>query len=80
MRDRICLPFAEPGSPWFLVGSILLIFLVLCAMFFALFVFILCPEYPILSVTLHCPILIFHSVFSNVYLLKICVCLLVNLF
>jgi uncharacterized membrane protein YesL len=33
-----------------------------------LFVFVLCLVYPMLRVILHCPFVIPHSVFSNVYL------------
>ena len=46
-----CLPFV---STWvhaqFLVGSMLLIFLVFCVVFFVLFVFVLCLVYPVLPV------------------------------
>jgi hypothetical protein len=52
------------GSPLFLVGSVLLIFLVF---WYVLFVF-LCFVYPMLPVSLDCPFLIAFSVFSNVYL------------
>ena len=40
-------------------------FSVLC---FILFVFVLCLVYPMLPVSLNCPLLIVPSVFSNVYL------------
>ena len=66
---RNCLPFA---STWvytrFLVGSLLLIFLVSCVVVFAWFVFVLCLVHPMLPVSLDCPFLIIPSVFSNVYL------------
>ena len=54
--------------PWFLVGSLLLIFLVFCVVFWSLCVFILCFVYPIMAmlpVSLDCPFLIAPS---NVYL------------
>jgi hypothetical protein len=55
----------------FLVGSVLLIFLVFCVVFVVLFVFVLCLVYPMLPVFLDCPFLIAPSVFSNVYLYSI---------
>ena len=39
-----------------------------CAVFFVLFVFILCFVYPMLPVSLECPFVTAPSVFSNVYL------------
>ena len=65
--SRNCLPFA---CTWvlsrFLVQSMLLIFLVLCVVFFcALFVFVLCRMFP---VYLDCLFLIAPSVCSNVYI------------
>jgi hypothetical protein len=79
MREMIHLPFAAPGSsPVFGGVHVAHLLSFLCNVFFALFVFVLCPVYPMLPVTLYCPFLIPHSVFSNVYLLTI-VCLLVNL-
>ena len=56
---------------WFLVGSVLLIVLVFCVVFFALFVFVLCLVYPMLHVSLDCPFLIAPSVFSTVYWLPV---------
>jgi hypothetical protein len=47
----------------FLVGSVLLIFLVFCVVFFALFVFVFCLVFPMLSVSLNCPFLIVSSFF-----------------
>ena len=47
--------------------SVLLIFLVSCVVYFILFVFDLCLEYPMLPVSLDCSLLIAPSVFSNVY-------------
>ena len=49
------------------VGSVLLIFLVFCVVFFVLFVFVLCLVYTTLPVALDCQFLITPSVFSNVY-------------
>ena len=64
---RNCLPFT---STWvhtrILVRSVLPIVLVFCVVCFALFVFVLCLVYPMLSVSLDCPFLITLSVFSNV--------------
>jgi len=51
-------------QPRFLVGSILLIFLVFCVVFLALFVFVLYIVYPMLPVSLYCSFLIVTSVFS----------------
>jgi len=42
-----------------------------CLVFFVLFVFVLCFVYPISPVSLDCPFLIYPSVFSNVYLIRI---------
>ena len=53
-----------------LMGSVLLIFLVLCVVFFVLFVFNLCLVYSMLPVFLECAFLIAPSVFSNVYLME----------
>ena len=47
--------------------SVLLIFLVLCVVYFALFVSAMCLVSPILPVSLDCSFLIAASVFSNVY-------------
>jgi hypothetical protein len=44
-------------------------FLILCVVFFALFVFVLYLAYPMLSVSLDCPFFFAPSVFSNVYLI-----------
>ena len=38
-----------------------------CAVFFILFVFVLCLVYPMLPVSLDCPLLIAASVFSNIF-------------
>ena len=54
------------ASPPVLVGSVLLISLVSCVVFFPLFVLVLCLVYPMLPVSLDCPFLIAHSGFSNV--------------
>jgi len=65
-------------SPWvhprFLVGFMLLIFLVFCVVFFVLFVFVVCLVYPMLLVSLDCPFMIAPSAFSNVYLNIIQIC------
>ena len=53
-----------------MVGSVLIIFVIFCDLFFVLFVFIMCLVYLILPISLDCPFLIAPSVFSNVYLLK----------
>ena len=46
-----CLPFVSTwGHAQFLVGAMLLIFLVFCVVFFVLFVFVLCLVYPVLPV------------------------------
>jgi hypothetical protein len=50
----------------FLVGSVLLIFLVFCVVFFVLFVFVMCLVYPMLQVSLDCTFLIVPSVFCEV--------------
>ena len=52
---------------WFLVDSVLLIFLVFWV-FLGLFVFVLCLVYPMLPMSLDCPFFIDTAVFSNVYL------------
>ena len=52
------------SSPHCFVGSALLIFLVFCVVFF---LYVVCLR-PVLAVSLDCPFLITHSVFSNVYL------------
>ena len=71
-----CLPFV---STWvhtqFLVGSLLVIFLVFCVVFFVLFAFVLCRVYPITPVSLDCPFLIARSVFPNVYLIETITCI-----
>ena len=73
MRSMNCLPFVSTwGHPWFLVRSVLLIFLVFCVLLCFMFclssscvlcaqccqclwiVFVLCPVYPMLSVSLDC--------------------------
>jgi len=54
--------------PRFLVGSVVLIFLVFCVVFLVLFVFVLCLVYPMLPVYLDCPFLIAPSVCSKIYL------------
>ena len=69
-QKQLTLP-EQLGSPPFLVGSMLLIFLVFCVLFFVLFVFDLCFLYPILLVSLDCPFLNFPSVFSNVYFISV---------
>jgi hypothetical protein len=51
-----------------LMGSVLFIFLVFCAVCFALFVFVLCLVYSMLSFALDYPFLVATSVYSNVYL------------
>ena len=60
-------PEFTPGFWWW---SVLLIFLALCVVFFALLVFVLCIVYPMLPVSLDFPFLIAPSVFDNVYLHK----------
>ena len=40
------------------LGSVLLIYVVFCVVFFVLFVFVLCLVCPILSISLNCPFLI----------------------
>jgi len=54
-------------NSWFLVGSVLFMFLVFSVVFFVLFVFVLCLVYPILAVSLDCPFLFDPSVFSNIH-------------
>jgi len=45
-----------PGlTPGFLYGSLLLVFLVFCIVFYVSFVFVLCLVYPMLPVSLDCP-------------------------
>jgi hypothetical protein len=56
----------------FLVGSVLLIFLVFCVVFFV-FVFVLCLVYLMLAVSIDCPFLIALSVFANVYFGVVCI-------
>ena len=54
--------------PRFLVDSVLIIFLAFCVVFFyCCFVFVLCLVCTMLPVSLDCPLLIAHSVFSNVF-------------
>jgi len=54
--------------PRFLLGSVLLIFFVVCVVSrFFLFVFVLCLVCPILPVSPDCPFLIAPSNFSDVY-------------
>jgi len=56
------------GSTWVFGGvRVAHPFSFLCCVF-VLFVFVLCPVYPMLPVSLDCPFLIAPSVFSNVYL------------
>ena len=55
------------SPPVFVVGSVLLIFLVFCVVS-PLFVFLLCLTCPMLPVSLGYPFFIAPSVFSNVYL------------
>jgi len=50
------------------LGSVLLIFLIFCVVFFVLFVFVMCLMYPMLSVSLDCSFLSAPSDFSTVYL------------
>ena len=75
IRERNCLPFAIACvHSRFLLGSVLLIFLVFCAVLilFALFVLVMVLVYPILPVSIDCPYLsIFDRslcLFSNIYL------------
>ena len=56
------------ASPPFLVGSVLLIFLIFCVVFLVLFVFVPCLLYTMFPVSLDSPLLIVPSVFSKVYL------------
>ena len=66
IRSRTCLTFARTWvHPRFLVGSVLLIFLVICVVFSALFIFVTCFVCPVF---LDYPFLIAPSFFSNVYL------------
>ena len=60
IRSRNCLPLTSTWiHPQFLVGSIMLIFLVFCVVFLSLFVFVICLVYPMLPVSvlsiLDCP-------------------------
>ena len=68
-RQELLKPFV---STWlhlrFLVGSMLLIFLVFSVVVFCLFVFVLCLVYQMLPVSLGCPFLVAPSIISNVYL------------
>jgi hypothetical protein len=81
IRGRNCLSFA---STWvhrqFLVGSVLLIFLVCYAVlrFYVLLILILYLVCPMLPVSLDCPFLIAPSVFSNVYYIIVSEWLLFN--
>jgi hypothetical protein len=71
IRGMSWLPFARTWvHPQFLVGFVLLIFLVFCVVlsFCVLFVFALCLVYPMFPVSLVCQFLIDTSVRSNVYL------------
>ena len=76
-HDRFLIKEAGTACPsrgtwvhsWLLVGSVLLIFIIFCVLFFASFVFILCLMYPMLPVSLDCPSLIPPLFFSNVYFL-----------
>jgi hypothetical protein len=53
--DRGCLTFVSPWVyPWFLVGSVLPIFLVFCVVIFALFVLVLCLVYRMMTVFQDC--------------------------
>jgi hypothetical protein len=51
--------------------SVLLIFLVYCVLFFALFVFVLCLVFPVLPVSLDSPFLIAPSLFLKLFIFKI---------
>jgi len=64
-KQKLLIPFASTWvHPRFLLGSVLLFFLMFCIVFcFVLFVFVLCLVYPMLPVSL----LIAPSGFSNVY-------------
>ena len=78
-RNRNCLLLQEPGflgSPDWLVGSMLPIFLLFCVVLCVLFVFVMCPVpnfvlrlvHITIPISLDCPFLIGPSVFSNVCL------------
>ena len=68
LRDMICSPFKSTGiQPQFLMRSGLLIALVFSVVGFFCFVIVLCLVYPMLQVSLDCPLLITSSVFSNIY-------------
>ena len=71
-RDSYCLPIVMTSVHLrFLVGSVLLICLIFCAVLFIFFVFVLCLVYPMLRVYLDCPLLIAPSGFSSIYSLII---------
>ena len=64
-----CINLCALVYPRFLVDSVLIIFLAFCVVFFivVLFVFVLCLVCTMFPVSLDCPLLIAHSVFSNVF-------------
>ena len=66
MIEKNCLPFARTRAhPRFLIGSVLLIFLIFCvALFCVLIVFVLCLLCPMLPVSLDRPFCISPSVLS----------------
>ena len=77
IRNRNCLPFSRTWvhhhffsffglcGAFFLVEFVLFIFFLFCLVCY-LIVFLLCLAYPILPMSLACPLSIDHSVFSNV--------------
>jgi len=69
-RNSLLVLREDMGSPRFLVGSMLLIFLVFCV----LFAFVQCLVCPVLPVALDCPFLIAPSVFSNVHSTRFSIC------
>ena len=67
MSNVLCLSDAYPlrargFAPGYLMGFVLLNFLVFCVVFFVLFVFVLCLGYPMLPVFPYCPFLIVNDI------------------
>jgi hypothetical protein len=73
---EVCTAYRSWVHTQFLVGSLLVIFLVFCVVFFVLFAFVLCRVYPIMPVSLDCPFLIARSVFPNIYLIETTTCII----
>jgi hypothetical protein len=66
--DCMCQSYIDKLEPRFFCGIFVHhLFIFLCV--FLVFVFVLCIVYPMFPVSLDCPLLIVHSVLSNVYLI-----------